>query len=378
MSKKNILSAVLATSLLLVSCGGRDDDYVAINNQGGMITPPNNSIPTPPSPQSPPQNPPQNQPQKPAESYMGSRSVARWKKEITPDIYFGAIDIADLIQNKGKFNIDFLKNYITIHSTEPDGSKYYEFQEEDFSKVEILDLEYSQNQITFYTKYNGYTSTIKSSLSFNEREFYDRKILVNKSYVSQNYMRGIYERGSMGIGNIFNYDESRLEIEIVDKNLHNYSNSLDYTLKITDKKINREVSLNKNVEGFKTLKQLAESMQISPKYELLEAVKTKINSLRNNSIVDLTGYLKGVFTNQKWIQKTEIEVGGVLLEWTDVNTKISLHSLGYQLGIYLENPKFVLNNAELKGNDLHMTIELQYANDVTINKQYKFIVKGVK
>lgn len=371
MSKKIILSTVLATSLLLVSCGGRDDDVTVINNQGGGTTipePPNNSTPTPPSPQNPVL--------KPSDFDIAKRMTVSWKAD--KDIYLKDIDIADLINNKEILTIDFLKKYVSFVSSDKSGTPYY-LTDEDIKLVKIdhKDINYSNDNITLYTYYNGIKSE-KMTLPFSAREFYERKITLDKAYISQNYMRGIYERGGFGIGNIFNYDKNRLDIDVTNKSFNNHSNDFDYTLKITDKEINKEFSINKNVEGFKTLAQLAESMQITPKHELLEAVKTKIGSLRDKSKTDLTDYLKGSFITRKWIQNAEIEVDGNILVWIEDRGKDILQTDGYQLGIYLENPHFVLNNAKLEGNDLHMTIELQYANDITINKQYKLIVKGVK
>lgn len=389
MSKKIILSTVLATSLLLVSCGGRDDDSTAINNQGGGTTipaPPNNSTPTPPSPQNPPQ--------KPADSYMGTRMGVQWKSGVSKDILYNDIDIAELINNKEKFTAEFFKKYVSFYSSEPNGNNFYTFNDEDIKNVQIHDLTYEygdgfNSTISFRTSYKGTKSDVQR-LRFSAREFYESKFLLNTDYISQNYMRGIYELGEGAIGHVFKYDENRYEIDYNSHHKDDYNNTFDISFTIIDKNANnkKEVSITKNVKGFKTLKHLADNLTITTTTEFDDLVKSEYGKLekRYKEKAKFVEALNNVFINRNWIQNTKIKVENTLLTtWRNLgssNHDFALYGQNaYTLGIYLElihNRGFVITDAILQEKDLHITIQLRLVNDVPINKDYKIVVKNVK
>lgn len=363
MSKKIIFSVTLVTALFLTSCN-RDE-----TSKNENTTPTENTQSKPNTPETK---------TKPSDSYMGTRGVAKnWK--VDANIFLEKIEIADLYDNPEKITTNILKDLVTFEASEPEGKNHYILTEEDFPHLGIQDLNYDGQNITFYTSYKGVKSSFKSSLPFNSTEYYQKKILVNKDYVSNHYMRGIYENDLYGW--VLSFDRQKYDVDLTKdgKYKDDHNNTLRFTLEVTDKQTNKTTTITKEVEGFKTLKQLADDLSITSTGQLETLVKTKLTELKNRNLLnnDLTKQLQNVFINQKWIQQTTITVksNGDVLSWLD-----NEHLTGEQnnIDIYLDNPKFALTSASLNGNDLHMVIEFQHTNDgLVINKTYNIIAHNV-
>ena len=367
---RKLIPFLLIAGALLTNCGGsRDEDVINPNTPG-------NTQPSNPTTPSTPTN------EKPSDEEIGRRTYAQeWKTGVD---YLSAIDIADLYNNPANVSAA-LKNSVTFATLTTD-QKYYALKNDDLSYLTIEDITYDKQYISFYTKYKGIKSSTKSTLKFDAVDFYDRQFTTNNSYVSSKYMRGIYENLPMGIGELFNYDDQRYQIDFVpdSKNKRDNNNSLSLRIEITDKQIldssKNTFEIHKNVEGFKTLKNLADDLTLGHNFEFRDKVKNVIK--KHPSKTDLTQNLKGPFYNY-WYEYISISLKSKPSVTLSIDGQsplyrtISGQSVGY-IDIYLTQPRFVLTSAVIDGRNLVTKVKLQDANDVVINKEYTIIVPNVK
>lgn len=355
---------------LLTNCGGsRDEDVINPNT-------PRNTQPSNPTTPSTPTN------ERPSDEQIGRRTYAQeWKAGVD---YLSAIDIADLYNNPANVSAT-LKNSVKFATLTTD-QKYYTLKDDDLSYLSIEDITYDKQYISFYTMYKGIKSSTKSTLKFDARDFYNKQFTTNNSYVSSKYMRGLYEALPIGMGSFFNYDNQRYQIDFVpnSKDKSDSNNSLSLSIKITDKKIldssKNTFEIHKNVEGFRTLKNLADDLALTHNLDFRSKVKNVMNS--NPSKTDLTQHLKGSFDNN-WHNLVSIS----LISEPSVTLSVDGQSALYRtlsgqsngrIDIYLERPRFVLTSAVIDGRNLVAKVKFQDANEVTIDKEYTVIVPNVK
>ena len=361
---------LLITGALLTNCGGSRDEDVINPNTPGNTQPSNTTTPSTPTNE------------RPSDEQIGKRTYAQeWKAGVD---YLSTIDIADLYNNPANVSAA-LKNSVKFATLTTD-QKYYTLKDDDLSYLTIEDITYDKQYISFYTKYKGIKSSTKSTLKFDAVDFYDRQFTTNNSYVSSKYMRGIYENLPMGIGELFNYDDQRYQIDFVpdSKNKSDNNNSLSLRIEITDKKIldssKNTFEIRKNVEGFKTLKNLADDLTLGHNFEFRDKVKNVIK--KHPSKTDLTQNLKDPFYNY-WYEYISISLKSKPSVTLSIDGQsplyrtISGQSVGY-IDIYLTQPRFVLTSAVIDGRNLVTKVKLQDANDVVINKEYTIIVPNVK
>ena len=361
---RKLIPFLLIAGALLSSCGSsRDEDITASTTQ-----PSTPATPTTPS--------------KPSDEQIGRRTYAQeWKAGVD---YLSAIDIADLYNNPVNVSAA-LKNSVTFATLTTD-QKYYTLKDEDLSYLTIEDITYDEQYISFYTKYKDIKSSTKSTLKFDARDFYNKQFTTNNSYVSSKYMRGLYEALPIGMGSFFNYDNQRYQIDFVpnSKDKSDSNNSLSLSIKITDKKIldysKNTFVIHKNVEGFKTLKNLADDLALVHNFDFRDKVKDVIK--KHPSKTDLTQNLRGFFDNNWYklvsiflISEPSIELS--IDGQSPLYRTISGQSVGY-IDIYLTQPRFVLTSAVIDGGNLVAKVKFQDANDITIDKEYTIIVPNVK
>ena len=348
---------------LLSSCGSsRDEDITASTTQ-----PSTPATPTTPS--------------KPSDEQIGRRIYAQeWKTGVD---YLSVIDIADLYNNPANVSAA-LKNSVSFATLTID-QKYYTLKADDLNYLTIEDITYDRQYISFYTKYKGIKSSTKSTLKFDAMDFYDRQFTTDNSYVSSKYMRGLYESLPIGIGSLFSYDSQRYQIDYVadSKDKSDNNNSLSLSIKITDKKIldnsKNTFEIHKNVEGFRTLKKLADDLVIGHNFEFRDKVKNVIKNHPNKT--DLTQNLRGFFDNN-WYNLVSIFLISDPSHELSIYGQSSLHryisGAAGHLDIYLAQPRFVLTSAVIDGRNLVAKVKFQDANEVPIDKEYTIIVPNVK
>ena len=366
---RKLIPFLLIAGALLSSCGSsRDEDITTSTTQP--------STPATPTTPSTPTN------EKPSDEQIGRRTYAQeWKAGVD---YLSTIDIADLYNNPADVSAA-LKNSVSFATLTID-QKYYTLKDDDLKDLTIEDITYDRQYISFYTKYKGSKSSTKSRLKFDAGDFYDRQITTNNSFVSSKYMCGLYEALPIGMGSFFNYDSQRYQIDFVPnlKDKKDYDNSLSLSIKITDKKIldssKNTFEIHKNVEGFKTLKNLADDLVIGHNFEFRDKVKNVIKNHPNKT--DLTQNLKGFFDNN-WYKLVSISLKSKPSVTLSIDGQsplyrtISGQSVGY-IDIYLTQPRFVLTSAVIDGRNLVTKVKLQDANEVTIDKEYTVMVPNVK
>ncbi len=349
---------------LLSSCGNsRDEDITTSTTQ-----PSTPATPTTPS--------------KPSDEQIGRRIYAQeWKTGVD---YLSVIDIADLYNNPANVSAA-LKNSVSFATLTID-QKYYTLKADDLNYLTIEDITYDRQYISFYTKYKGIKSSTKSTLKFDAMDFYDKQFTTDNSYVSSKYMRGLYEALPIGMGSFFNYDNQRYQIDFVpnSKDKSDNNNSLSLSIEITDKKIldssKSTFRIHKNVEGFKTLKNLTDDLALVHNFNFRDKVKNVIK--KHPSKTDLTQNLRGFFDNNWYklvsiflISEPSIELS--IDGQSPLYRTISGQSVGH-LDIYLAQPRFVLTSAVIDGRNLVAKVKLQDANEVPIDKEYTIIVPNVK
>ena len=199
-------------------------------------------------------------------------------------------------------------------------------------------------------------------------------------------MRGLYESLPIGIGSLFSYDSQRYQIDYVadSKDKSDNNNSLSLSIKITDKKIldnsKNTFEIHKNVEGFRTLKNLADDLALTHNLDFRSKVKDVIKLHPNKTY--LTQYLNNFFQNN-WHKLISISLKSDPSKELSIDGQsplyrtISGQSVGY-IDIYLTQPRFVLTSAVIDGRNLVAKVKLQDANDVVINKEYTVMVPNVK
>ena len=365
---RKLIPFLLLAGALLSSCGSsRDEDITTSTTQP--------STPATPTTPSTPTN------ERPSDGQIGRRAYAQeWKAGVD---YLSAIDIADLYNNPANVSAA-LKNSVTFATLTID-QKYYTLKADDLNYLTIEDITYDRQYISFYTKYKGIKSSTKSTLKYFARDFYDRQLTTNNNYVSSKYMRGLYESLPIGIGSLFSYDSQRYQIDYVadSKDRSDSNNSLSLSIKITDKKIlnssKNTFEIHKNVEGFRTLKNLADDLVIGHNFEFRDKVKNVIKNHPNKT--DLTQNLRGFFDNN-WYNLVSIFL------ISDPSHELSIYgqSALYRyisvaaghLDIYLAQPRFVLTSAVIDGRNLVAKVKFQDANEVPIDKEYTVIVLNVK
>ena len=367
---RRLIPFLLIAGALLSSCGSsRDEDVINPNTPG-------NTQPSNPKTPSTPTN------ERPSDEQIGRRTYAQeWKAGVD---YLSAIDIADLYNNPANISAA-LKNSVKFATLTTD-QKYYTLKADDLSYLTIEDITYDKQYISFYTKYKGIKSSTKSTLKFDARDFYNKQFTTDNSYVSSKYMRGLYESLPIGIGSLFSYDSQRYQIDYVadTKDRSDSNNSLSLSIRITDKKIldssKNTFEIHKNVEGFRTLKNLADDLALTHNLDFRSKVKDVIKLHPNKT--DLTQYLKGPFYNY-WYEYISISLKSkpsVTLSIDGQSTlyrTISGQSVGY-IDIYLTQPRFVLTSAVIDGRNLVVKVKLQDANEVPIDKEYTVMVPNVK
>ena len=356
---RRLIPFLLLAGALLSSCGSsRDEDITASTTQP--------STPATPTTPSTPTN------EKPSDEQIGRRTYSQeWKAGVD---YLSAIDIADLYNNPANVSAA-LKNSVTFATLTTD-QKDYTLKDDDLSYLTIEDITYDEQYISFYTKYKDIKSSTKSTLKFDAVDFYDRQFTTNNNYVPSKYMRGIYENLPMGIGDLFNYDNQRYQIDFVpnSKDKSDNNNSLSLSIKITDKKIldysKNTFEIRKNVEGFKTLKNLADDLALVHNFDFRDKVKDVIK--KHPSKTDLTQNLRGFFDNNWYklvsiflISEPSIELS--IDGQSPLYRTISGQSVGH-LDIYLVQPRFVLTSAVIDGRNLVAKVKLKDANDVPMIK----------
>lgn len=321
-----------------------------------------------------------NQPQgeekpRPSDLDLGRRAQAQWNVEKEKYSAEPAFEVF-FLQNKGdNAAIERLKTYLRFSSSATDGTPYA-FTEEEIKEIQLAEVTYDESTqyIRFKTTFRGYTSQDFIQLSLKKADFYEQLIKENTDYITQHYMRGVAHYFEAMVGEVLQYDTDKYAVTIQSKEGNDYNNQITCTLRVTHKTSGKElITLQKTLKGFKTLDKLAEDLQASPKHELVEYIKKAQQN-------DIETYLKTKTDVWKhYVQFTARQ--HYTLGWDKSSSTLLPESNNDNQvrDIFLQRVGISLLSATYKGDDLHLKISLDKANDQVVQgATFEFVVRGTK
>lgn len=326
---------------------------------------------------------------KPATYYLGSRSYARWK--VDEDVLLKEFDLEGLItgrkENLSRYDLAYLKNFISFHSLDLSGT-VYSFSDEELKDIDVSDLTYRAGELLLTTSYKGVKSLSTTHLPLDKKKFYVQRLGVNQEFVASHYVHRVYQGLAVFYSRLLTFDADKYVVELVgnSKSLNSYDNSLSFTLRISLRETQEElVEVEKNIAGFKSLSELKKDLSIASSAGLQEHIKNLI--LRNPKEEQMAYLLKSSIN--AWIQKAQIgrSDGGHQLSWVSVPVSGgSVMALvenadlpEMEKHIYLERPIFELVSYQLIDQDLLVKVKLAAANEVTLDDVFfEFRIHSVK
>ena len=314
--------------------------------------------------------------ERPTDFEIGSRAVASWK--VPESTYLKVLDMELLRDNPKQIDQELFKGLLKFQSSSVDGSKRYDFTEEDVKEtaVEELDYNFQEGILSFKITYKGVTSKTVSMLEFSPQKYYSMRFPINQKYISQHYMRGIHEYIGQFVGSVLTIENERyLPGEIVSKGKDDHRNSMTFTFKVHDTIRNEEIiEITKDLNGFQTVKDLASAMKIIPTHELLEAARAAVGSVDKYPGKNLLQVLRLKFGSQRWMEKMQYVLDDTTLEFTGT----VLSGSGNHLDVYLEDLRWYLKDANLQSNTLSLDILLEGVNGIVLsNVSYRLELKGI-
>ncbi|WP_329903911.1 hypothetical protein [Porphyromonas pogonae] len=298
---------------------------------------------------------------------IAKRGYGQWK--VGKDVYLKEFKFDDLfIHNKvNEFTVDYLKKYVAFYASKQDGIRR-QLTDQELSKLNIVDLKYSNGAITFRTAYNKVVSDVITSLSFDKNEFYGMKMHITNDFAKDKYMRGVYENLSYYYQLALDYDK-KVYVAYLDANNRNrndQSNSLMFYTELQDQKTEKELGQILNeIKGFKKLSDLKDDLIVTSSYDLAKSLKEKLSKISDENVKN---YLQAIV--KKWTRslKFHIKRNGENRElfWDDASMVIQGHN-NFTNDVYLENPIFEVISATFTDKDLDIKLKLVAVNDVALS-----------
>ena len=371
--KKQIL-VVLSVIALTYSCG--KDEPTIINTTEQKQQNSNNNTNTPHKSQES-----EAPVKKPNDIHMAKRAVVTWKEGVD---YLKEFNFDELyrVKNTSLFTLEYLSKFITIYSTEVDGSSHYVFNDDDLKQVSISNIQYkpsnsNEGNITFDLSYKGIKGA-KASLPFNKQTYYSDFVTLNSNVIKQKYMHGVYENLDVFLRNMLVFDKTKIIPELVTKNKNGTSNSIDVTLKLisADGKETEIATIHKTLIGFKSLNDLKNELVLANGFELGEYFGKKFRDAKDGDLLEKVKLIDP----RAWIGKAQFSIkrngNFISLDKEEVvlrgeNSIVTLYTpadhLGENKDIYLKEPRFTVIQAKKEGNYLRLVLQLVAVNDESLS-----------
>lgn len=371
--KKQIL-VVLSVIALTYSCG--KDEPTIINTTEQKQQNSNNNTNTPDKSQES-----ETPVKRPNDIHMAKRAVVTWKEGVD---YLKEFNFDELyrVKNMSLFTLEYLSKFITIYSTEVDGSNHYVFNDDDLRQVSISNIQYkpsnsNEGNITFDLSYKGIKGA-KASLLFNKQTYYSDYVTLNSNVIKQKYMYGVYENLDVFLRNMLAFDKTKIIPELVTKNKNGASNSIDVTLKLIsgDGKETEIATIHKTLTGFKSLNYLKNELVLAHGFELGEFFGKKFRDAKDGDLLERVKLID----SRVWIGKAQFSIkrngNFISLNKEEVslrgeNSIVTLYTpsdhLGENKDIYLKEPHFTVIQAKKEGNYLHLVLQLVAVNDESLS-----------
>lgn len=371
--KKQIL-VVLSVIALTYSCG--KDEPTIINTTEQKQQNSNNNTNTPDKSQES-----EAPVKKPDDIYMATRAVVTWKEGVD---YLKEFNFDELyrVKNTSLFTLEYLSKFITIYSTEVNGSNHYVFNDDDLRQVSISNIQYkpsnsNEGNITFDLSYKGIKG-VKASLPFNKQTYYSDFVTLNNNVIKQKYMYGVYENLDIFLRNMLVFDKTKIIPELVTNNKNGASNSIDVTLKLisADGKETEIATIHKTLMGFKPLSNLKTELVLAHGFELGEYFGKKFRDAKDGDLLERVKLID----SRLWIGKAQFSIkrngNFISLNKEEVslrgeNSIVALYTpsdhLGENKDIYLKEPHFTVIQAKKEGNYLRLVLQLVAVNDKSLS-----------
>lgn len=371
--KKQIL-VVLSVIALTYSCG--KDEPTIINTTEQKQQNSNNNTNTPDKSQES-----EAPVKRPNDIHMAKRAVVTWKEGVD---YLKEFNFDELyrVKNTSLFTLEYLLKFITIYSTEVDGSNHYVFNDDDLKQVSISNIQYkpsnsNEGNITFDLSYKEIKGA-KASLPFNKHMYYSDFVTLNSNMIKQKYMHGVYENLDVFLRNMLVFDKTKIIPELVTKSKNSGSNSIDVTLKLIsgDGKETEIATIHKTITGFKPLSDLKNELVLAHGFELGEYFGKKFRDAKDGDLLERVKLIDP----RVWIGKAQFSIkrngNFISLNKEEVslrgeNSIVTLYTpsdhLGENKDIYLKEPHFTVIQAKKKGNYLRLVLQLVAVNDESLS-----------
>lgn len=371
--KKQIL-VVLSVIALTYSCGKDEPTIINITEQKQQNSTNNTNTPDKSQKSEAPVK-------RPNDIYMATRAVVTWKEGVD---YLKEFNFDELyrVKNTSLFTLEYLSKFITIYSTEVDGSNHYVFNDDDLRQVSISNIQYkpsnsNEGNITFDLSYKGIKGA-KASLPFNKQTYYSDFVTLNSNVIKQKYMYGVYENLDVFLRNMLAFDKTKIIPELVTKNKNGASNSIDVTLKLisADGKETEIATIHKTLMGFKPLSDLKTELVLAHGFELGEYFGKKFRDAKDGDLLERVKLIDP----RVWIGKAQFSIkrngNFISLNKEEVslrgeNSIVTLYTpsdhLGENKDIYLKEPHFTVIQAKKEGNYLRLVLQLVAVNDESLS-----------
>lgn len=346
---------VLMLGISLYACGTKDEPIA-----------PTKKAPEPPQSGQSGSNNDNSQTKRPEDYQLVQRARIAWRT--ASERYYTGFDFKALFidRNSAKFTCQYLRQFAKLYTSLTDGSQY-DFTEEDYQDVVIKSIRYdeSSQNIELQFSYKGFTSELLS-LPFKLSEYYDRQVTLNPNFASERYAIGFAKHPALFQGDLLNYDEDTYAVTILENSglsIQDQARTVSFTVRVANKQTNELiVTLQKTLQGFRSLQQLQTDLTISSTAELLTELRPKVATAPDGA--DLTEQLRpGV---NAWIRKAYLEIRGSRLlnagngDWVPEQINHDLADL------YFPGMRFDLLSARIQGRDLKLRIALLAVHEVVL------------
>lgn len=394
--KKIILS--IGVAFLTISCTKEEaTNYNSIQKEEEIITPKkenkeeeNNNQPKKEE-EKPSEQDPNEGIQKPQDYNMANRMYARLKVDET--IFNQNFDYEKffLKNDLNQLTATYLHQWVNFYSSTPNTSKAYTFTSDDMAQTTLSDIRYNSHDknISFKVRYKNTSSSQNIiKLPFDIQKYFEHKIQVNPNYFSGKYMLGVYKNLGVFAGSSINEYDSTYYVAVLQENSKVAStneNFIEVPFSILDKREREITTITKRFSGFKPISELKNELIIASSYDLMQYFKRNI---KNNTTPE---QLKKRFASAiaNWIKNAQIYIQrntrNYELTWGRANVdggdvaSLSAGNSADELDLYFEHPIFSLVSAELRERNLHLRVQLEHINDVSLNDTYfDFVVRNVK
>lgn len=316
---------------------------------------------------------------KPNNILMATRVLVRWKKEFaqTPEATGIAFDELFRLKQTEKFTAKYLAQWVEFYLSSSTNDDMYLYEDEDFEKIELSEINYDGNNISFMLTYDGIrgNKTKRLSLKFEQNEYYARKVKLDRDDTKKYYAQGVYEHLESFYRDAVSLETGTgfmLELAPETKHFDRVDNAITCQLLLKTYRDEELARLQFKFEGFKPLTDLKDEWSLVTTSPLNERMK---NALKNRADGDVSEHIDASISN--WIklaqmslrrngEQLKLQLSTGKLNDIKVDAWIPESRRDEHLDILLLAPRFKLVSAMKAGTRLSMRIALIEVNETSL------------